>query len=227
MGDGPRQDQGLRLARKALDAAFDALPAQTTVGLVAFNDEFRWLHRPSGLRQSGPALRKAAKQLHASGATRFAEPLAAVTSVLKSAAGPRVLVLLTDGQSSVNPADDEQRCQKLCAELRQAGIDLALFGMGVAYDYDVLNCWAGLAGGGSVLQHVTAGTADLGAMFAQLAQRVAATAAHGVLVSFVPRAGVAVADWTRTRPQVRRVPVLRGGEAVDDSRAAGRDGRQL
>ncbi|OGD79108.1 hypothetical protein A2368_00900 [Candidatus Collierbacteria bacterium RIFOXYB1_FULL_49_13] len=181
-------------------------------------------------------LAKEIDKLQAGGYTRFFEPtFSGIHWLSQLGEMAKVVILCTDGEPTVpfvNPGswskffrdlgttvipqeEDNDLMLQLCAQLLGLGAPLFAYGMGTAYQEDILTAWVEAAGGESRLFHVTSGGAGLNAAMQQSIARLAKAVAHKVEIAFVAAAGVEIVDIFAMVPAPRHVGNIDPALAVD------------
>ncbi|MGS2809823.1 vWA domain-containing protein [Nocardia sp. MW-W600-9] len=196
-GSMQRPDQGATMmdsAKKAVRTFVDSAPAEAKVGLTTYGTgtgnteaekaagcrDVRILQPPTTIDK--PALTSAADGIEARGWTPMGTALRQAAEALPSA-GPRSIVLVSDGDDTCAPPDP---CE-VAAELKQRGVDLVVHSIGFAVDDKAraqLTCMAQATGG-------TYSDAADGAALERILPRVSSAALRNYQATGTPITGTA------------------------------------
>jgi len=140
----------IRMLRNAAAASITLLPADTRVGVVAFDDFHSWI---VPIRRVGDGLEiyDALQALRADGGTELHAPLSdALNQLIETEARSKHLIVISDGRTS----DEGKDFPGLMETLRdQEDITLSAIALGESPDFDLLGQL--VDAGGGALYHVT------------------------------------------------------------------------
>lgn len=142
---GSMEGEKISLAQQAAIAAISKLWPQDVVGVLAFNQETRWVS-PLGRRTNLEGIRQRILQLTAEGGTRIAPALEkAYQSLQHVSAHLKHVILLSDGQDENWLARGE--LEPLVSGMRKANISLSTLGIGQDFDAVLMPLLARWGGG--------------------------------------------------------------------------------
>lgn len=137
---GSMSGQGLDNLKPALTKLVNSLEDGVVVGLIVFSASYRVLYQPTALDSSTRRdLLSKIKSLQAEDTTRFAEPLQKAFSLFTDH-DVNLVVLTTDGDSTVNPMDDYAQVKALLSSHQEP---IIIFASGSSYRQDVVLDWVG------------------------------------------------------------------------------------
>jgi Mg-chelatase subunit ChlD len=140
MAGGPGSSK-MDLAKEAASRAVELLSEQDQVGILAFDDQNKWVHQPAFL--TDPAAVQAAISTLAPGGGTSIYPAveAAYGAIEPLEAKVKHILLLTDGLAPPGPYDE------LTARMRQNGVTLSTIGIGSDADFPLMRRLAELGRG--------------------------------------------------------------------------------
>ena len=142
MGDDVSGSNKMDLAKQAAVAAAQSLGQYDQIGVVAFEDQPRWVIQPTSAADLG-AVQSAIDTMQPGGGTEIYPALDLAYQGLQPVqAKVKHIVLLTDGESPAGPYD------QLTEQMRAAGITLSTIGIGSDADTALLQQLAQQGSGG-------------------------------------------------------------------------------
>lgn len=184
----------MRNARMAASSLVETLANGDIVSLYAFSNRVRELAPPTLLRAGNrAALMQTIARLEAGGGTAMYAGVEAGLARLSQAPAThpvRRVVLISDGQANVGPADPRSFGQ-LAARYSEFGAQISAIGVGLDYDEATLGQLAVRSAGR--LYHL-AQPSQMASILRQEVQRLAQTVATNAVIEVVPAPGVVLLE---------------------------------
>jgi hypothetical protein len=145
----------LEAIRPALEKFIRSLSDRDRAMLITFSERHEVLQKLARMRRHViEGLVREVKGITAYRNTRFAEAIEAALKPLPQRGKPSRLILFTDGNSTVNPAEDHVQMVYFAEKANKLGIPLFIYGTGSDYNWEFLQQLAVRAGNGSFCKHV-------------------------------------------------------------------------
>jgi Ca-activated chloride channel homolog len=195
---GSMAGEKLAFTKEALRFLVSHLAPQDLLSVVTFDNAVE-VPVPSGPVVNKDALKAQVAGIEHGGMTNLSGGMiAGYRQVSKRRARDRVnrVLLMTDGQANVGVTDPDLLVQKV-REMREKGIQLSAFGVGLDFAEDLLTAMAE-AGGGNF--YFIANPDEIPALFARELEGLLQTAAQGLALGFEAAPGVAVAGVIGYQP---------------------------
>jgi len=158
MADGEYGISKIEMAREAAIRSTEVLGEKDTIGVIAFDDAFKWVVKPQK-PDNIKAIQDQIASIRAGGGTQILPPLkAAYDSILEIDAKLKHIILLTDGQA------EKSGYETIIDGLRENGITLSTVAVGQSADFALLKA---LAYGGRGRYYETNEFSDIPKIFAK------------------------------------------------------------
>jgi len=158
MASGDYGISKLEMAREAAIRSTEVLNERDTIGVIAFDDAYKWVVKPQKL-DNLKAIQDEIASIRSGGGTQILPPLeAAYNSILQIDAKLKHIILLTDGQA------EKSGYEPLVEGLRDNGITLSTVAVGRSADFSLLKA---LAYGGRGRYYETDEFSDIPKIFAK------------------------------------------------------------
>ncbi|MHC5020262.1 MAG: VWA domain-containing protein [Planctomycetota bacterium] len=139
---GSMQGPKIRLAREAAIAALELLDAKDRLGVLAVDQESRWVLDPASALTKAQAIDRISRLVAGGGTNLYPALIEARDAVRKLPVGARHVVLLTDGHD-----EHVREFQTLAEGMKQRGITVSTIGIGDQFDAGLLTKLATWGGG--------------------------------------------------------------------------------